>query len=165
MPVEPGVGRSRFAGQARRRALPASLGHRPEPFFAPAFPASLESPGRAVRGTPVHRANPCASHSLLRLGTGPSHPWLGRSPGRRFIGPSPFSGSPTGPFAMPRFTHGLGVRRDERPPDPRLYSVHPPDLWLIPRHRSHAPIPPPRWPGRARVGWAWASAAPLARLE
>ncbi len=56
MPVEPGVGRSRFAGQARRRALPASLGHRPKPFFALAVPASLERPGRAVRGTPVHRA-------------------------------------------------------------------------------------------------------------
>ncbi len=37
-------------------ALPASLGHRPKPFFAPAVPATLESPGRAVRGTPVHRA-------------------------------------------------------------------------------------------------------------
>ncbi len=46
-----------------RVAVLASLGHRPKPFFAVAVPASLESPGRAVRGTPVHRAK------------GPPDPW------------------------------------------------------------------------------------------
>ena len=45
------------AGAAPLRvAVLASLGHRPKPFFAVAVPATLESPGRAVRGTPVHRA-------------------------------------------------------------------------------------------------------------
>ncbi len=45
------------AGAAPLRiAVLAALGHRPKPFFAVAVPATLESPGRAVRGTPVHRA-------------------------------------------------------------------------------------------------------------
>jgi hypothetical protein len=58
----------------------------------------LASPGLAVRGEPVQRGNPCAAHSLLRLGTGPSLPWLGRSPGRASTGHSSLSGSPTGPL-------------------------------------------------------------------
>jgi hypothetical protein len=44
---------------------------------------------------------------------------------------------------------GLGVRRDERPPDPRLYPAHPPDLCLDPLHPCPATsclrfaLPPP----------------------
>ncbi len=45
--------------------------------------------------------NPCAAHSLLRLGTGPSRPWLGRSPGRASTGHSSYSGSPTGLLPFP----------------------------------------------------------------
>ena len=51
---------------------------------------------QSIPALPVRRANPCAAHSLLRLGTGPSPPWLGRSPGRASTGHSPYSGSPTG---------------------------------------------------------------------
>jgi hypothetical protein len=36
---------------------------------------------------------------LLRLGTGPSLPWLGRSPRRASTGPSPSAASPTGPLS------------------------------------------------------------------
>ncbi len=113
------------AGAAPLRfAVLASLGHRPEPSVA-----------RAFAGT-----SPAAAHSLLRLGTGPSlsslslscfarktracRPWHARLPGK---------GS-TGPFAMLRFTHGLGVRRDERPPDCCLSPAHPPDCCLAPAH-------------------------------
>jgi hypothetical protein len=53
-------------------------------------------PAQAFRGLGVRRDDPCASHSLLRLGTGPSLPWLGRSPGRVSTGHSPYPGSPTG---------------------------------------------------------------------
>ncbi len=58
---------------------------------------SLASPGLAIRGEPVQRDNPCATQSLLRCGTGPSRPWLGRSPGQQSTGLLSFSGSPTGP--------------------------------------------------------------------
>ncbi len=51
---------------------------------------------RFTRGLGVRRDDPCALHSLLRLGTGPSHPWLGRSPGQQSTGLSSFSGSPPG---------------------------------------------------------------------
>ncbi len=51
---------------------------------------------RFTHGLGVRRDDPCASHSLLRLGTGPSRPWLGRSPGRASTGHSSLSGSPTG---------------------------------------------------------------------
>jgi hypothetical protein len=37
---------------------------------------------------------PCALRSLLRLRTGPSLPWLGRSPGQQSTGLLSFSGSP-----------------------------------------------------------------------
>ena len=37
---------------------------------------------------------------------------------------------------MPRFTHGLGVRRDERPPDLRLFPAHP----LDPLHCPGSPV-------------------------
>ncbi len=96
-----------------------------------------------VRGAPAG-----ASLSSPRLGTGPSlsslslscfarktracRPWHARLPGK---------GS-TGPFAMLRFTHGLGVRRDERPPDTRLYPVHPLDTRVLPPHAPDARLIP-----------------------
>jgi hypothetical protein len=45
------------------------------------YPAPLASPGFAFHGEPAQRDNPCATQSLLRYGTGPSRPWLGRSAG------------------------------------------------------------------------------------
>ncbi len=83
------------------------------------FPAVLGRPGQTLRGLPVRRAKappgpwqvsgspvaspfsgtiPAAAHSLLRLGTGPSRPWLGRSPGQQSTGLLSLSGSPTGPL-------------------------------------------------------------------
>jgi hypothetical protein len=57
---------------------------------------------------------------------------------------SPFSGAipalrpPCRAWAPAQAVPGLGVRRDERPPDPRLYPAHPPDLCLDPLHPSRA---------------------------
>ena len=51
---------------------------------------------RFTRGLGVRRDDPCALHSLLRLGTGPSLSWLGRSPGQQSTGLLSFSGAPTG---------------------------------------------------------------------
>ncbi len=124
-------------------------------------PASLESPGRAVRGTPVYRAKgpldplQCSGSPMARAfaGTIPALrtpccawapaqaflrcrcPCYARKPGacRPWHARSPGKGSP-GPFAMPRFTRGLGVRRDQRPPDARLVPAHPPDCCLSPAH-------------------------------
>ncbi len=101
-------------------------------FLRSRCPASLERPGRAVRDTPVHRAKgpldplqcsgspvawafagttPSAAHSLLRLGTGPSHSWLGRSPGRslRFALPAALGHRPK-PFVAWAFA-GTTVHR------------------------------------------------------
>ncbi len=129
--------RAREGGQQRPRpSVPALPVRRPKPSVAWAFTGTI----------------PSAAHSLLRLGTGPSlsslslscfarktracRPWHARSPGK---------GS-TGPFAMPRFTYGLGVRRDERPPDARLVPAHPPDCCLSPAHPSHACLCPTHLP-------------------
>ncbi len=111
-----------------------------------------QRPRPSVPALPVRRPKPVAAHPLRRLGTGPSlsslslscfarktracRPWHARSPGK---------GS-TGPFAMPRFTHGLGVRRDERPPDARLIPAHPLDCCLSPAHPSHACLCPTHLP-------------------
>jgi hypothetical protein len=66
--------------------------------YAPALrcPCFACVPAQSLPGLGVRRDNPFATHSLLRLGTGPSLPWLGRSPGRASPGHSPYSGSPTG---------------------------------------------------------------------
>ncbi len=45
-------------------------------------------------GARLPALRPCASQSLRRLRTGPSHPWLGRSPGQQSTGLLFFSGSP-----------------------------------------------------------------------
>ncbi len=99
-------------------ALPAALGHRPKPSVAWAFAGTsvhrtlalfrlthwtvvcvrLTPLRRQVRGSssvanPLSGIIPAAAHSLLRLGTGPSRPWLGRLPGRASTGHSPCSGS------------------------------------------------------------------------
>jgi len=52
---------------------------------------------------------------------------------------------------MPRFTHGLGVRRDERPPDPRLYLVHPRTFGLFRFTPLMLQFPLPA--GRGGLGW------------
>ncbi len=113
------------AGAAPLRvAVLAALGHRPKPFFAVAVPATLESPGRAVRGTPVHRAK------------GPPDPW--QCPGSpvawAFAGTIPALCTPCCAWAPAQAVRGLGVRRDERPPDARLVPAHPPDCCLAPAH-------------------------------
>jgi hypothetical protein len=88
-----GLGVRRDERPPDTRLIPA---HPPDCCLCPAHPAALGRPGQILRGLPVHRANPCATHSLRRLGTGPSLPWLGRSPGRASTGHSPYSGSPPG---------------------------------------------------------------------
>jgi hypothetical protein len=69
---------------------------------------------------------------------GACRPWHARSPGK---------GSP-GPFAMLRFTRGLGVRRDNSPPDCCLSPAHPPDTRLI---RAY-PLAPRQVCGSPRAG-------------
>ncbi len=76
------------------------------------------------RGSPS-----CASLCCCAWKTRACRPWHARLPGK---------GS-TGPFAVLRFTRGLGVRRDERPPDTRLIPAHPPGTRLIPAY------PPEPW--------------------
>jgi hypothetical protein len=88
-------------------------------------PAALGRPGQSIPALPVRRANPFAAHSLLRLGTGPSPPWLGRSPGRASTGHSPYSGSPPGALANLRLTRGEPVRPGEVPLALLLYRPHP----------------------------------------
>jgi hypothetical protein len=90
-----GLGVRRDERPPDTRLIPA---HPPDCCLCPAHPAALGRPGQILRGLPVHRANPCATHSLRRLGT----------------------------------FRGLGVRRDERPPDTRLIPAHPPELRLYP---------------------------------
>ena len=68
---------------------------------------------------------PSAAHSLRRLGTGPSFPWLGRSPGPASTGRSPDSGSPPGALANLRLTHGEPVRPGKVPPALFLPRPHP----------------------------------------
>jgi hypothetical protein len=153
--------------------------------YAPALrcPCFACVPAQSLPGLGVRRDNPFATHSLLRLGTGPSLPWLGRSPGRASPGHSPYSGSPTGllscsgspcsackswaclpalrpcasrslPLRTPCFAwapaqafRGLGVRRDERPPDTRLIPAHPPEPWQC----SGSPMASPF--GRENCHW------------
>jgi len=86
-------------------ALPASLGHRPKPFFALAVllcskDQGVPSVARPFTGQRVH----------WTLCNAPVHPWLGRSPGPASTGRSPDSGSPPGALANLRLTHGEPVR-------------------------------------------------------
>ncbi len=117
MPSEPGVGRSRLAGQSLRLRTPCCAWASAQAFLRCRCPCYARKPGacrpwharspgkgspgpfamlRFTRGLGVRRDDPCALRSLLRLGTGPSHPWLGRSPGQQSTGLLSFSGSPTG---------------------------------------------------------------------
>ena len=124
-------------------------------------------------GARLPALRPCASQSLRRLRTGPSHPWLGRSPGQQSTGLLSFSGSPccawkTGTahpcsvrspgqslrlrtpcvaWAPAQVFRGLGVRRDQRPPDARLIPAHPPEPW----HISGSPMASPC--GREKCHW------------
>ncbi len=66
-------------------------------------------------GARLPALRPCASQSLRRLRTGPSHPWLGRSPGQQSTGLLSFSGSPRGALAHLRLTHGEPVRPGKVP--------------------------------------------------
>ncbi len=104
------------------------------------------SPGRASTGP-----SPLSGSPLLRLRPGPSPAWLGRSPGRAFspCSPAPLessgqtirglpvrrggdsrdqrpcSVSPTGPFAMFRFTHRKSVQQGKGSLDLSLYPLRP----------------------------------------
>ncbi len=88
---------------------------------APALrsPCSAWAPPQAFRGLGVRRDNSPLDCCLF-----PAHP----------LDPWQVSGSPTGPFARLRFTHGLGVRQGDVPPDLRLSLPHPPDTRLYPAH-------------------------------
>ncbi len=106
-------------------ALPAALGHRPKPSVAWAFagtsvhrtlalfrlthwtvvgfrltPLRWQVRGAPSVANPLSGIIPAAAHSLLRLGTGPSLPWLGRLPGRASTGHSPCAGSPPGALTI-----------------------------------------------------------------
>ncbi len=97
------------------RGAPARRGgDSPDPRLFPARPGAWRERGLAalrcpcsrlqVRGSPSVASPfsgpiPAAAHSLLRLGTGPSRPWLGRSPGQQSTGLLSLSGSPTGPLS------------------------------------------------------------------
>ena len=69
---------------------------------------------------PACSGDPGAAHSVLRLGTGPSLPWLGRSPGQAFSLRFPASlQSPGQTF------RGLPARRGGDSLDHRQYAVSP----------------------------------------
>jgi hypothetical protein len=89
-----------------RFALPASLAYRPKPSWLG------RSPEQSLR---------CALPASLAYRPRPS--WLGRSPGQSLrLRPPCFAWAPA------QAVRGLGVRRDERPPDPRLFPAHPASL-------------------------------------
>jgi hypothetical protein len=96
---------------ASRRDIPVSTVFAVAPaqaFLRSRCPASLERPGCAVRGTPVHRAR-----VHWTLCNAPVHPRLGRS-GQQSTGLLSFSGSPTDLHLVP--PHPLDPRRFPPPP-------------------------------------------------
>jgi hypothetical protein len=100
-----------FAGVTPALRSPAPLGHRPKPSVAWAFGGAkvhwtfalfrlthwtvtfiwltlLRAKGQGAHPcAPARSGDPGVAHSVLRLRTGPSLPWLGRSPGQGFTGP------------------------------------------------------------------------------
>ncbi len=73
------------------------------------------------RGSPS-----CASLSCCAWKTGADPPWSARSPGQSLRLRTPCCA-----WAPAQAFRGLGVRRDERPPDTRLYPAHPLDPWQV----------------------------------
>ncbi len=124
-------------GQQRPRpSVPALPVRRPKPSVAWAFTGTIPSlRNPCCAWAPAQAFLRCRCPCYARK-PGACRPWHARSPGK---------GSP-GSFAMPRFTRGLGVRRDQRPPDARLVPAHPPDCCLSPAHPSHACLCPTHLP-------------------
>ncbi len=85
---------------------------------------------------------PCTPRRLRGSGPGPffapAFPALLERPVRTVRGEPVQPGNPRAAPSLLR----LGVRRDERPPDTRLYPAHLPDLCLDPLHPSRAPSGP-----------------------
>ncbi len=85
---------------------------------------------------------PCTPRRLRRSAQGPffapAFPALLERPVRTVRGEPVQPGNPRAAPSLLR----LGVRRNERPPDTRLYPAHLPDLCLDPLHPSRAPSGP-----------------------
>ncbi len=116
------------------RAL-SSKGSRKGTFFAPAFPAPLESPGLAVRGEPVRRDDrPLDSHLF------PSHPcaW----PGRVEFFPRPFRPNFAFFASLSCIARKTGVRRPWRTRSPgRRFTGSPPIIRLAHRRWARRKAP------------------------
>ncbi len=89
------------------------------------------------RGSPS-----CAAHSCCAWKTGTAHPCSVRSPGQSLR-----LRTPCVAWAPAQAFRGLGVRRDQRPPDARLIPAHPPEPWQI----SGSPMASPC--GREKCHW------------